>query len=290
MPGKYINPYTDFGFKRIFGQEANKDVLISFLNSILPERHHVADLQFRNTALIPPREGMYWPILDLYCESPSGERFIVEMQQKNPLLFMDRTVYYTACAIREQFERGYGPQKLAAVYFIGIMDFVYRIENSEPELLKEISLKDEHGVEMYDRLRIYFLQMPLFDKDELELTTPFDKWLFFLKNLPSLDHIPAILGEPVFKKAFETAERAKMTASEEWDYIRALDAVAISKLMFENERIEGRAEGRAEGRTEGRAEGMATIIRSMMKTMSISDVAKITGIDKTEIEALTKEI
>ena len=288
MPGKYINPYTDFGFKRIFGQEAHKDILIAFLNSLLPERHQIAGLRFRNTEMTPARAKIYVPTLDLYCESPSGERFIVEMQQKNQLFFMDRSVFYAACAIREQYELGQQDYRLAAVYFVGIMDFVYRIEGSEPELVKEVSLKDRRGFEMYDKLRMYFLQMPLFTKAEGELATPFDKWLYFLKNLPGLDHIPAVLGEPVFEKAFRIAEFARMTADEEWAYFRACDALRDSKTLVVNARAEGLAEGKAEGLAEGRAEGIAkekqeTARKMKSLGMTVGNIAAVTGLPEEQI-------
>ena len=260
MPGKYINPCTDFGFKRIFGQEANKDILVAFLNSILPEKHQIAELRFLNTEFTPSRAELYAPLLDLYCVSPSGEQFIVEMQQKHQLLFIDRSVYYTACAIREQYERGRRDLGLAAVYFVGIMNFIHRIENHPPRLVHELSLKDQDGVEMYDKLRMYFIQMPLFTKTESALETPMDKWLFFLRNLPGLDHIPAVFGEPVFEKAFHVAATANMTREEEWAYRFSLGSQLSNQDILDTAKADARAEGmekgKAEGMKKGKAEGM----------------------------------
>jgi predicted transposase/invertase (TIGR01784 family) len=233
MSGKYINPYTDFGFKRIFGQEANKDILISFLNSLLPEKHQVADLRFLNTERTAQSLELHAPILDLICESPSGEQFIVEMQKKNQLFFLDRSVYYTACAIRDQMQRGEKRFALAAVYYIGIMDFVFKIDGCPPRLMHEISLKDQDGVKVYEKLHMYFIQMPLFDKTENQLETTFDKWLYFLKNLPDFDSVPDVFGEPVFAKAFENAERAAMTPEEHRVYMKTWDILVSSQGIID---------------------------------------------------------
>ena len=257
MQGKYINPYTDFGFKRIFGQEANKDILISFLNSLLPQKHQVADLRFLNTERTPHNIELHTPILDIFCESPSGEQFIVEMQKKNQALFLDRSVYYTACAIRDQVERGRKDYDLVAVYFIGIMDFTHKFNDGPPRLITEVSLKDNEGRLVYNKLLMYFVQMPLFTKTESELVTQLDKWFWFLQNLPDLDHIPSVLGEPVFAKAFETAKTSVMTREERLKYHQAWDALVTTKDMVETALAEGLAEGLAKGLAEGLAEGKA---------------------------------
>ena len=275
MPGKYINPYTDFGFKRIFGREANKDILISFLNSLLPQRHQIADLRFLNNEQTPPRREVYAPILDLFCESPSGEQFIVEMQQENQGYFLDRTVYYTACAIRDQWERGQHNYRLAAVYFVGIMDFVHPFENSPPRLLHELSLKDQEGVEMYDKLRMYFIQMPLFKKSETELETQLDKWLFFLKNLPGLDCIPAVLREPVFEKAFETAEKSTMTREEEIEYRITREILYINKGVVETAEAKGEAKANFENARKMKALGLP-----------VETIASVTGLAAAQIEEM----
>ena len=295
MPGKYINPYTDFGFKRIFGQEANKDVLISFLNSLLPQRHQIADLRFINTEQVPSRQELYSPILDVSCVSPSGERFIVEMQRKRQELFVDRSVYYTACAIRDQVKRGQECYNLAAVYFVGIMDFVHALDGVAPELVHEVSLKDRHGVEFYDKLRMYFVQMPLFAKSEGELETPLDKWLFFLKNLPGLDQIPAVLNEPSFMRAFETAEFSAMSEAEQSAYHKAWDNLIVNRDIYDTAMKEGHAEGLAEGLAEGeakgRAEGLAEANRDVARRMKAlgmpaEQIAGITGLTAGQIAGL----
>jgi len=85
-------------------------------------------------------------------------------------------------------------------------------------LINEVSLKNQHGKEFYDKLKMIYIQMPLFIKSESELKTRQDKWFYFLKNLPDLDDIPSIMKENVFKKAFHTAELAVMPVNERERY------------------------------------------------------------------------
>mgnify|MGYP002773222424 FL=1 len=80
--GKYINPFTDWGFKRLFGQEFSKPLLISFLNDLLVGELHVKDLTFRDKELLPPTKDQRGIICDVYCETDTGDRFIVEMQNR----------------------------------------------------------------------------------------------------------------------------------------------------------------------------------------------------------------
>ena len=310
MYEKYIDPFTDFGFKRIFGQEANKDILIAFLNAILPSHHQIADLQFLNNELTPPRTDTYTAILDLHCVTPDGERFIVEMQQKNQAYFIDRSVYYIASAITNMIKRGTVPVVLPAVYFIGLMNFVHTGEGWQNALIREVSLKDRYGAEIYDKLRMLFIQMPLFNLTESQLELPRDKWLYFIKNLPDLYGIPEILGEPVFEKAFEIAATANMTEAEQLAYdaswkVKA-DNVAVwmkDREDFENARAkilaEGEAKGKAEGLAKGKAEGLAegeakgkadavVLLAKKMKTsgMPLEQIATITGLPSEDIAKL----
>jgi predicted transposase/invertase (TIGR01784 family) len=97
---KYLNPYTDFGFKKLFGEEANKDLLTDFLNQLLPPQHQIAALNFRNNEQLPDIPLERKAIFDIHCISTTGERFIVEMQKAKMNFFKDRSVYYSTFPIR----------------------------------------------------------------------------------------------------------------------------------------------------------------------------------------------
>ena len=220
---KYINPYTDFGFKKLFGEEANKDLLIDFLNQLLPNYHQIAKLTFRNNENLSEFAFERSAIFDIHCEAQNGERFIVEMQKAKINFFKDRSLFYTTFPIREQAKRGdEWDFRLTPIYMIAILDFLYDEEAEKQKFLRSVALRDEDGELFYDKLHFKFIQMPLFNKTENELVTHFDKWIYFLKNLQTSNSIPDILREPIFEKAFHEAEIAAMTSGEYDNYQKSL--------------------------------------------------------------------
>jgi predicted transposase/invertase (TIGR01784 family) len=288
MTARYINPYTDFGFKRLFGEEANKDLLIDFLNTFLPEKHRVKSLEFRNTEQLGVITADRRAIFDIFCEAESGEKFIVEMQKASQDWFRDRALFYAAFPIRDQAPKGFisGEKwdfELKAVYLIAILAFEYDEYEERRKLQRNVQLKDQDGDLFYDKLEFIFLQMPLFTKLESELKTKKDKWLFFLKNLESFDDIPAILRESVFEQAFATAEIARMTRNELLGYEAHLKALRDNHAVMSTAIRQGTEKGRAEGRVEEKLD----IARNMKQEGSkTAFIAKVTGLSEEEIERL----
>nr|VFJ52200.1 MAG: conserved hypothetical protein (putative transposase or invertase) [Candidatus Kentron sp. DK] len=240
----YINPYTDFGFKKLFGEEANKDLLTDFLNQLLPPEHQIAELQFRNTEQLPGLPAERKAIFDIFCTSASGERFIVEMQKAKINFFKDRSLFYATFPIREQAQKGDWPYRLMPVYFFAILDFEYDVKEEKRKFLREVALRDQDGDLFFDKLHFKFLQMPLFTKREQELENHFEKWIYFLKNLESFDHIPRILDEPIFQKAFDIAALANLDREQYTAYEQNLLDYWTTKAAFDTAREEGRQEGR----------------------------------------------
>ena len=248
MTAKYFNPYTDFGFKKLFGEEANKELLIDFLNSLLPKEHSIQTLQFRNTEHLGISEADRRAVFDIFCQAKSGEYFVVEMQKAKQLYFKERALFYASLPIVEQAIKGKDWDfKLAAVYLIGVLDFEYDEKEERRKFMRDVSLKDQDGDLFYNKLRFLFLQMPLFNKSESELETQQDKWVYFLKNLEAFDSIPSILREPVFEKAFHTAELASMSQKERERYEANLKIYRDNFAVMKTAIMEGEARGRAEG-------------------------------------------
>ena len=219
ITSKYFDPTTDYGFKKLFGEEANKDLLMDFLNSMLPPHHQINALAFQKTEQLPDHEDGRKTIYDILCQDQNGETFIVEMQKARMTYLMDRATYYTTFPIQQQAPKGLWNFKLKRVYVIGILDFDYDTSLKhwkKRKLLRSFALYDDDGVLMTDNLHFKFLQLPFFNKEKHELETQFDKWCYFLKNLETMDAIPAILNEPIFHKAFDVAELSNM---EKNDYI-----------------------------------------------------------------------
>ena len=241
-------------------------------------------LEFRNTEQLGPIPFDRKAFFDIYCEAKNGEKFIVEMQKAKQHYFKDRAIFYVTFPIRDQAEKGVEWQfELKAIYYIGVLDFEYDEHEELRKFKRDVTLRDQDGDLFYDKLHFIFLQMPLFEKTESELVTRQDKWNFFLKNLVNLDHIPAILQEPVFMQAFRTAEIAKMTKEEYFRYEANLNAHRDDYAVMETAKSESRAEGKAEGRAEGRAD----IARAMkMDGVDLSVIAKYTGLSPEEIDQL----
>jgi len=174
MKAKYANPFTDFGFKKIFREEASKPLLIDFLNALLTHHDRNIDLTFKNTEQLGQFDTDRKAIFDIYCENETGEKFIVELQKAKQNYFKERTIYYSTFPIREQAEKGQclpafvvqaGSHQLKAVYCIGILDFTFDDYENEPEkndVVHTIKLKNQHGNTFYDKLTYIYLEMPNF--------------------------------------------------------------------------------------------------------------------------------
>lgn len=275
MISKYFNPYTDFGFKKLFGEEASKDLLVDFLNQLLPERHQIAQLSFKNTENMSDTQEERKSIFDIYCESKTGEKFIVEMQKAKMNFFKDRSLFYSTFPVREQAQKGEWDFYLLPVYFIAILDFVYDEEEEARKFRRDVCLKDQDGDIFYDKLHFKFLQMPLFTQQEHELVTHFDKWVYFLKHLEDFDHIPAILNEPIFQKGFEIAEVSHLSSDQ-------YDAYLKSRLSYnENKAVKDTAFSDGE---RNKALDVAKIM--LTKGFDVDTIAEITKLKSKEIEAL----
>jgi predicted transposase/invertase (TIGR01784 family) len=294
---KYINPYTDFGFKKIFGSAMNKDLLISFLNALFQGERQIRDVTYKNSELLGEGETNRKAVFDVYCELEDGSHIIVEMQKAEQTYFKDRSIYYAAAPIREQAPRGHWNYELKDVYMVALLNFVFPDkEYPEDNFRHEIKLKDvEDDHVFYDKLTFIYLEMPKFTKKEDELVTMFDKWMFALSNLSRLLDRPKSLQERIFTRLFEQAEIAKFTHQERWEYEESKkeywDYNSTIETAERKGEVKGRAEGLAEGRAEGRMEGehnMAIETSRKMKAdgMTADIIAKYTGLSIDEIEAL----
>jgi predicted transposase/invertase (TIGR01784 family) len=279
---KYINPFTDYGFKKLFGEEPNKDLLLDFLNVLLKEEQgEIKDLTYLKSEHLGTSELDRKAIFDLYCENEKGEKFIVELQKTKQNFFKDRTVYYSTFPIREQAKRADWNYELKAVYTIAILDFVFDEDKKDPKKFRyDIKLTDTETKEVfYDKLTFIYLEMPKFNKTVDELETHFDKWLYVIRNLNRLDKVPDKLREKVFEKLFETAEIARFTPDQVRSYEDSLKYYRDLKNSLDTARQEGREEGREEGAIE--------IAKELLKKgISIEVISSSTGLTPERIAGL----
>ncbi len=255
---KYINPFTDFGFKKIFGEEANKDLLIDFLNELLAyENEKIADLTYKKNEHLGLSGIDRNVIFDLFCENEKGEKFNVELQKAKQSFFKDRMVYYSSFSIQEQGKKGLIKGKddkyrawnyeLKAVYVIGILDFIIDENHPEKIVLSHNKIMDtKRKTVFYDKLTFITLQMPNFSKSIDELETNFDKWLYVIQNLSRLKKSPKKLQEKIFQKVFNIAEYTAMTKQEKDSYENSLKYYRDLQNSLDTANSDGRAEGKAE--------------------------------------------
>lgn len=301
MVEKYINPHTDFGFKRLFGSEFNKELLISFLNAMFRGEQNVQDVTYLNSEQLGDRIDARRAVFDVYCTNDKGERFIVEMQNVYQEFFKDRTIYYSTFPIREQAQKGgEWDFHLNSVYTIGLLNFNFAegLEDAR-RWHHEVKLMEVDTKEVfYDKLTYVYVEIPKFDKKEDELESMYDKWMFVLKNLSSLMSRPASLQERVFTRLFEQAEISKFNPQELKMYEDSMNAYrdiinaikTAEKKKFAEGEAEGMAKGMAKGRAEGRAEGLADVAKAMLeKHMDIGMIAELTGMSADEIQKLEEE-
>jgi len=279
--GKYLNPFTDFGFKKLFGNEFNKDLLIDFLNEVLTNKEKIKDLTYQNPEHLPKIKENRKSIVDLYCENDRGEKFIIELQNIGHHFFKDRSVYYATFPIQEQALKGKKwDYHLKAIYTVCILNFSFEDEENAKRYYREIKLMDTHTKSVfYDKLTFYYLEVPCFDKTEAELETNFDKWMFVLKHMHKLQEIPKKLQTKLFKKLFKEAEIANLNSSQMKLYEENLkiqwDEYSILKSQKEDGRIEGRIEEKLMIATELKKNGVALHL-----------IVKSTGLTKEEVEKL----
>ena len=275
--GKYINPYTDFGFKKLL--------------------EVVSDLTYLNGENLGNGYGDRRAIFDVYCENEQGETFIVEMQKAEQQFFKDRSVFYATFPIQNQGKKGLWDFRLKGVYTVGILDFVFP-DNEYPKdsLRHEVKLVDVDDKHVfYDKLSFLYLEMPKFTKKEEELETMYDKWLYVLHNLSRLMEHPAALQERVFKRLFEQAEIAKYTPEERQDYEESLKVYRDMKNVLDTAELKGLKKGLKKGLEQGMRQGIEQGALDERKKnamamkalgLPLETIAKVTGMPVEDIARL----
>ena len=270
---KYIDITTDYGFKKVFGSDTNKDLLIAFLNELFRGRKVIADLFYNKNEHVGDTEDVGTVIFDLTCTADNGERFIIEVQRTAQVNLKKRMLYYSSKLIADQAPKGNRRAwnyAISEVYIIVLMDgFTMPDPREDGCFLHDICLcYRDHGKIFYEDLGFIYVELVNFVRAEAELDNDLDRWLYILKNMSSLKGLSKYLRKPIFEKLFQLAEYSKLKPEEREMYNVSLrnkwDAESIRssqeeqlKRAREKAMAEGRAEGRAEGEAKGKAEGEA---------------------------------
>jgi len=276
--GRYFNPLTDYGFKKVFGE---KDIMTAFLTDLLNPLSPIEDIIFLDKELGSDTEGMRGVIYDLRCKTEDGGEFIVEMQNKAQLHFSDRILYYLSRSISEQGKKGNGWDfNLRPVYGVFFLNF--HLKGLKPQSIRTIHLKvDETGELFSEKMRAYTLELPDYkDKPEDYPRSRVEYWLYNLVNMETMTTaLPFQAQQPIFGKVGGISELCHMNDEERFRYQTSLDRYRTNVAVIQNERAEGRAEGQYIMQVQ--------IARSMKQMgMSTEQIAQATGLSVAEIKEM----
>lgn len=289
--GRFINPFTDMGFKRIFGQEVNKNLLIDFLNDLLEGEKRIVNITFLDKEQLATAADDRSCIYDIYCENENGERFIVEMQNRGHRNFKERAIYYLSRTIANQGRKG--PDwmfDLKAVYGVFFMNF--HLESRQTRFRTDVSLCDLRTNEPFsDKMRFIFLDLPAFTKDEETCETDFERWIYVLKNMEILQRMPFKARKSVFEELEKIADISALSKEDQEKYEHIIkvyrDNLATEQWALETGEKKGHEKGLQEGIQIGREEGLLDAARGMKtKGYPLEDIVQITGLSPKEIQAL----
>ena len=289
---RYINPFTDFGFKKIFGSLENKHLLIRILNDLLECNDPIEDLTYLNPEKLGIASTNRKAIFDIYCQTKSGAHIIVEMQNMHQEFFMDRSIYYSTFPMQEVAKKGNWDFNLPPVYTVVFLNFRMQQFCDDPEPKHTARICDvSNGRVLYDKLTYVYIEMPKVVKPLEELGNPVERWFWAIKNMNDLDEYPESLKDEIFRELFRVSEIYAFTKEERMAYEESLknmrDWNNILNTAVKKSHEEGKEKGREEGLQEGREEERRILAKQMIAAgLSISKVAEITGLSTETIENL----
>ena len=277
--GTFVNPFTDFGFKKIFGSEESKPLLISFLNDLLPLKNKIISLEFKNIEKLGLLEEDRRAIFDIYCRDEKNQEFIVELQRAKQEHFQDRAAYYASFLIQDQAKKGKWDFELTPIYFIGILDFSLA-SFSDDNYLHFGQITDIYSQKvMFKKLNFIYIEMAKFKKSESELSGHLEWWLYFLRELVTFDEVPTEFQGDIIENAFELAKLANMSYEDRHAYELSLKYYRDFINVIDTAKKESREEGKEEGKREA-----AKVLKENNVDLSLIMIA--TGLSAEEIEQL----
>ncbi len=280
---QFVNPKNDVAFKKIFGNDQHKEVLIEFLNAVLDLQGSktIQQVEILNPYQAPKLDLLKYTLLDVKATDQRGIHFIVEMQMENLRGIRQRFQYYVAKSYSSQLHRGEDYPSLNQVIFIGILNFA-EFSNSH-YLSRHLLINCETQVQELRDLEFNFLELPKFTKAAHELQTPLDKWAYFLKYASDLEVIPSHADTVALRAAYDIANQFQWSPQEleiyEYWGMKAQDERGMVELALRTGRTKGREEGREEER-------FAAARRMLIDGVSIEMVAKYTGLSVGQVYAL----
>jgi predicted transposase/invertase (TIGR01784 family) len=274
----FLDIKTDFAFKKVFGSEGSKDILIDFLNSVIifENNQKIQSLTIVDPYNIPMLKGMKDTYVDVKAELDNNNHVIIEMQVLNHEGFEKRILYNAAKKYSAQLKKGDKYHLLNPVIALTITDF--ELFPEQKELISHYKLLEKkHLIEYSDDIELIFIELPKFTKTEKELSSIQDKWLYFIKNAGSLEYVPKNLNKEI-ERAYQIANEANFSEEEldlqnrkrEWVYIQK----SSIKLALKT--------GKAEERIELTKRMVCNMAKKGIPIETIADIASLT-IGETEL-------
>jgi len=289
---RFLDVKTDFAFKKVFGSEGSKDILLSFMNAVIHfDGHRIENLEILDPYQIPLIEGMKDSYVDVKAKLDNGTYVIIEMQVLNVEGLEQRILYNAAKSYSTQIVRGEKYATLMPVVALTLTDFI--MFKDFDDVRSEYRMKEvKHLREYNGDLRLVFYELPKFLKTVNELETLEDKWLYFVKDAGSLEFKPETLTSiPEIEHALDIANEAGLPCHELEMQHKRRDFIILQRGSIEKAKTDGLAEGRADGLAEGlmkgEAKGRVGIIKSMkVRGISTDEIARVTGLSAEEIEKM----
>ncbi len=278
---KFVDPKTDIAFKKIFGNDAHKNILIEFLNEVLELDSPIESVTINNAYQVPRLKGLKETTLDVKATDKLKREFIVEMQVEKEMAFAQRAIYYSSKAYSQQLTKAEKYHLLKPVIFLGILDFNMFDHNNV--ISRHLILDKDTGQHDLKDLEFNFIELKKFTKTQTQLESVVDKWIYFLQHADDLDRMPENTNTHALKDAYEVAAQHTWTR-EELDIYEAQEfKTAVNQNVIETAHMDGKLEGKLEGRLEGRLEIAKTMLAA---GFDLDTIAKITQLMPKEIESL----
>ncbi len=274
----FADPKTDFIFKRIFGSEPHKHLLIKLLNTLLEldEGRLITALSYLGPEQKVPLPEMKLSVVDVKCVDQRGVRYVVEMQLFNVQGFEERVIYNASKAFTMQLRTAEDYRHLRGVVGVTICDFslwpdppASGATRDAPKvpMLSRWRMQEQHtGIPGLPQVQYVFLELSKYaaGPHPSELV---DKWALFFREAENLEVIPPELDEEPFREAFEIARTAQLSEAEYEAYEQSKMAEQDARGALGLARAEGEARGRAEGEARGRTEGQEQTLRSNVREL-----------------------
>ena len=292
--GRYINPFTDWGFKRLFGQEFSKDLLINFLNDLFEGEFQIKDVTFKDKEQPGDTDDLRGCIFDIYCVTDDDKHFIVEMQNRWVPFFVNRSIYYASKAFvaqRKKFDeagvRTAVLYQFVPVYVVCIMNFMPR-EHEVTKFRTDVALREKSSDSMFsDKLRFIYLSLPFFDKSEEECETGFEKWIYVLKYMEVLERLPLAEQKKMLDHLAKLPDVRFLSSEEREKYDESIKAADDYYGVLMSYYMNGIDEGVAKGEARGSHHKRLEVAKKMMaKGMDENTIMEITGLTQEEIRKL----